>query len=142
VIETHEDYRIIPARPGDLSSIAEIELAAARLLTGHAPESVLAETTDVESLEGSRRSGRLWVALAGDVPVGFARVVLLEPEAAHLDEIDVHPHHGRRGIGRELVTTVLEWAAATGFRRGLDPAKRVMMERQCSKPVGRAGAAM
>ena len=46
-----------------------IELAAARLLVGHAPESVLNQTTSDEVLKAAERHGHLWVALAGDVPV-------------------------------------------------------------------------
>lgn len=29
---------------------------------------------------------------------------------AHLEEVDVHPDHGRRGIGTALVQRVCEWA--------------------------------
>ena len=165
-------YEISAARPDDLPLLATVELAAARLLRGHAPESVLAETTSQEELEDAQRRGHLWVALAEDVPVGFAHVKVLEPGVAHLDELDVHPDHGRRGLGKRLVTAVCEWAASAGYqsvtlatfrdvpwnmpfyarlefevipsneltpallavvrdeaRRGLDPARRVMMRR-------------
>jgi len=109
-------YQIGPARPSDLPRLPTIELAAARLLAGHAPESVLAETAGQEELEEAQRRGHLWVALAGEVPVGFAHVKVLEPDAAHLAEIDVHPEHGRRGLGRRLVMAVCAWAAAQGYR--------------------------
>lgn len=56
-------------------------------------------------------AGLLWVASTEAVPVGFAQVKLLESGSAHLDELDVHPEHGRRGLGRRLVTAVCEWAA-------------------------------
>ena len=105
-------YDIALARPGDLSHIAPIELAAARLLVGHAPEAVLEEITSNEDLQAAQRDGRLWVALSGDMPVGFAHVELLEPNAAHLEEIDVHPEHGRRGLGTQLVREVCRWAEA------------------------------
>jgi GNAT superfamily N-acetyltransferase len=91
--------------------LASIELAAARLLSGHAPESVLAETTAHDEFEHARRHGHLWVARANDGPVGFAHVRILEPGVAHLEEIDVHPDHGWRGIGTRLVSAVCEWAA-------------------------------
>lgn len=55
------------------------------------------------------------MALALDAPVGFAYVKLLEAGAAHLEELDVHPDHGRRGLGRRLVTAVCEWAAARRY---------------------------
>jgi len=50
------------------------------------------------------------------VPVGFAQVKILEAIVAHLDEIDVHPDHGRRGIGTRLVRTVCEWSALNGYQ--------------------------
>ena len=108
-------YTITAARLEDLSRLSAIELAAARLLEGHAPESVLNETTSLDVLKRAQREGRLWVALADDVPVGFAHVEMIEPEAAHLEEIDVHPDHGRRGLGAKLVCQVCQWAASNGY---------------------------
>jgi GNAT superfamily N-acetyltransferase len=109
-------YTIALARSKDLPLLPAIELAAARLLTGHAPESVLTETTPLELLKVAQARDRLWVALANDVPVGFAHVELLEPTLAHLEEIDVHPEHGQRGLGKRLVMAVCAWAAAAGYR--------------------------
>jgi GNAT superfamily N-acetyltransferase len=168
-------YIITPARERDLGLLSAIELAAAKLLIGHAPESVLKETTSQNVLEKAQREGHLWVALADDTPVGFAHVEVLEPNTAHLEEIDVSPEHGRRGIGTRLVTRVCEWAAGAGYqsvslttfrdvpwnmpfyarlgfkvvpasalsaalrgvvnderRRGLDPTRRVVMQRVCA----------
>jgi GNAT superfamily N-acetyltransferase len=109
-------YTITRARTKDLLLLPVIELAAARLLAGHAPESVLTETTADKVLKAAQAHGRLWVALADDVPVGFAHVEILEPTVAHLEEIDVHPNHGRRGLGRRLVMAVCAWAATAGYR--------------------------
>ena len=109
-------YQVTTARPSDLPWLPAIELAAARLLAGHAPESVLAATTDSEELAAAQRHGLLWVALADETPVGFAYVQLLEPAVAHLKEIDVLPAHGRHGLGTKLVKAVCQWAAGQGFR--------------------------
>src|SRR5262245_14046815 len=111
-------YIISSAREQDIELLAAIELAAARLLIGHAPESVLKETTSQDVLGKAQRDGHLWVALADDAPVGFAHVVVLEPNAAHLQELDVCPEHGRRGLGTRLVMHVCEWAAAAGYEAG------------------------
>lgn len=108
-------YRIAAARPTDLTSLPAVELAAARLLAGHAPSSVLVETTSPEALTRAQRDGHLWVVLADDAPVGFAHVEAIEPEAVHLEEIDVHPEHGRRGLGTTLVLHVCRWAVLNGF---------------------------
>ena len=114
--ETSEPvYKIAAARPRDLPRLPAIELAAATLLSGHAPASVLAETTSPTDLEDAQQRGHLWVALADDVPVGFAHIRVLQPGIAHLEEIDVHPEHGRRGLGKQLVTTVCRWAAINGY---------------------------
>jgi GNAT superfamily N-acetyltransferase len=108
-------YTIDVARPRDLPALAAIELAAAALLEGHAPASVLNETTDEAELRHAQAEGRLWVALDGDVPVGFAQVEILAPNLPHLEELGVHPAHGRRGIGAALVRTVCDWAERSGY---------------------------
>jgi GNAT superfamily N-acetyltransferase len=109
-------YRITTARPEDLQLLPAIELAAARLLAGSAPESALTETTSQADLEQAQSHGHLWVALADDRPVGFAHIEVLEPGVAHLEEIDVHPEHGRRGLGRRLVMAICEWARTAGYQ--------------------------
>jgi GNAT superfamily N-acetyltransferase len=111
-VRTH--YRITTARPEDVTRLPAIELAAARLLAGRAPESVLAETTPPDVLENAQREGHLWVVLADDVPVGFAHVELIGGDGVHLAEIDVHPEHGRRGLGTKLILQVCQWAASNG----------------------------
>jgi GNAT superfamily N-acetyltransferase len=98
-----------------LEALPAIELAAAKLLAGHAPESVLNEVTDRETLREAQSAGRLWVALSKDVPVGFALVEMLADDLPHLDEIDVHPLHARGGVGTALVKTVCEWTASSGY---------------------------
>jgi GNAT superfamily N-acetyltransferase len=108
------DYRIKPAREQDILLIPAIELSAARLLSGHAPESVLSENIAPEELLQALHRGHLWVALESDVPVGFAQLEELEPGVTHLKEIDVLPQHGRRGLGTRLVMAVCEWAAESG----------------------------
>src|SRR5262249_61046510 len=72
-------------------------------------------TDSEEVVARAQRDGRLLLALANDRPVGFAHVELLEPLAAHLEEIDVHPDHGRRGLGTRLIAAVSDWAASEGY---------------------------
>ena len=112
---TPPGYRIARARPEDLSLLPAIERAAAQLLRGYAPESVLNEVTDFATLADAARDGRLWVALAGGTPVGFALVEMLADDLPHLDEVDVEPSHGRRRLGTALVGAVCDWATASGF---------------------------
>lgn len=111
-----EKYSIILARANHIDALAAIERAAAVLLAGHAPASVLAETTDRRDFEEAQAAGRLWVAVLDDVPVGFAWVDLLPSGLPHLEEIDVAPRHGRQGVGAALVRAVCAWAAQAGHR--------------------------
>lgn len=108
-------YSIRPAQAEDVPALSAIELAAARLLKGHAPESVLAEITDVRRFTDAARDGRLWVAATGSIPVGFALVEMLADDLPHLEELDVDPSHGRRGLGTTLVRAVCEWATVSGY---------------------------
>ena len=114
MVGTRAQYEITLARPADLTALPPIELAAAQLLRGHAPESVLNETTSHHELQKACRDGRLWIARCDGEPVGFAHVELLESTGAHLEEIDVLPAHGRRGLGTGLVMAVCNWASARG----------------------------
>jgi len=99
-----------------LAAIGPIELAAASLFSeADLPPGIRYRVTDPEVLRDAQRDSRIWVALTGSsVPVGFALVTLIDDEA-HLDEVDVLPSHGRRGIGTELVNAVADWARCTGL---------------------------
>jgi GNAT superfamily N-acetyltransferase len=107
-------YSIVCARAHDIAHFAPIELAAATLLKGFAPEAVLAETTSEQDLKAAQQEGRLWSAIADERPVGFAHAELMAPDHAHLKEVDVHPDHGRRRLGTRLVLTACQWAARLG----------------------------
>ena len=111
------DYIIAPARVEDLTRVPIIELAAAQLLRGHAPDAVLQETSSEAELLIALREGRLWVALSNNLAVGYAQVQPIDSVTAHLEEVDVLPEHGQRGIGARLVTRVCDWAATNGYER-------------------------
>jgi GNAT superfamily N-acetyltransferase len=107
-------YSIGLARPEHLDALSGIELAAARMLPGHAPASVLQETTPRAEFERAQQEGRLWVAVVNETPVGFAHVEMLADGLPHLQEMDVAPDHGRRGIGTSLLRRVLARVAQAG----------------------------
>ncbi|MBN1531710.1 MAG: GNAT family N-acetyltransferase [Spirochaetes bacterium] len=67
-------------------------------------------------LSEAQLEGRLWVALADDVPVGFALVTMIARGHPHLQEMDVLPGHGRRGLGTALLRAVCAWASEKGYR--------------------------
>jgi ribosomal protein S18 acetylase RimI-like enzyme len=76
-------------------------------------------TTPPGAFERAQRDGQVWVAVttsddsqvATATVVGFAYTDILEG-ALHLEELDVLPAWGRRGIGRALVETVVADARA------------------------------
>lgn len=109
----HSDYHIRPAEPGDIPSLARIELdAAAQFRELGFEGDYIGEVEDPQNHADAQREGRLWVAVRGAEIAGFALAIVLGDGEAWLDEIDVHPSHGRRGIGRALVETVMAWARA------------------------------
>jgi GNAT superfamily N-acetyltransferase len=115
---TDWDVSIELAEPADVALLADIEVAAGALFAGQ-PVALDADPspTAVETLAEAQRAGRLWVARtpAGAV-VGFALVESLAGQP-HLEEMDVHPEFGRRGIGRRLLAAVQAWARDSRFAR-------------------------
>jgi len=112
---TQFGYSIVRAHPQHLPVLPAIELAAARLLRGYAPETALNETTDEATFADAASQGRLWVAPAAETPVGFALVEMLADDLPHLEELDVEPSHGRRGLGTALVRAVCDWVTVSGY---------------------------
>jgi GNAT superfamily N-acetyltransferase len=108
-------YTIEPARADDIAALPAIEVEASTLFSGSEVESaVLADSTTIEDFAAAQSAGLLWVARHSDgETVGFAFLELVDGQP-HLDEIDVLPSHGRRGVGRALVETVCAWAQQAG----------------------------
>ena len=76
--------------------------------------SVQDDVTSLEELSHAQAAGLLWLARGPDrEPIGFALVDLVDGEP-HLEEIDVDPAHGRRGVGRALLEAVCAWAREAG----------------------------
>ena len=99
-----------------LAAIGPIETAAATLFSeADLPAAIRYRVTATDVLHEAQDDARIWVALAdGGLPVGFAMATLVDNEA-HLDELNVLPNYGRRGIGTELVNAVTCWARNNGF---------------------------
>jgi GNAT superfamily N-acetyltransferase len=110
-----EPRRIRPARPEDVSLLPAIEWAAAQQFRAVGIDGAFLDSVKpVAAHLAAQAEGRLLVAEGDDgLPIGFALVEWLDG-TPHLEEIDVHPEHGRRGAGRALVAAVLAWAATRG----------------------------
>ena len=97
-------YLIRAATAADLPALGTIESRASELFHGLVPEEIPLDNVPPQTLSDACQNGRLFVAeaLEGDV-VGFALLLLLDDGSAHLEELDVLPEHGRRGVGRALI---------------------------------------
>jgi GNAT superfamily N-acetyltransferase len=107
------------AVPEDVLSLPEIERIAGLQFKAFPglgiPAEMYERPNSVETFAAAQRSGRLWVARAADgQPVGFALVTVIEGYA-HLDELDVLPAYGRRGVGTALLAAVCAWAGHAGY---------------------------
>ena len=110
-----ERFVVRPARPDDLPALPEVERRASALFAGYdVEEGVLADVTTLADFETAAARGLLWVAAdPDDAPVGFALAEMIDGNV-HLDELDVAPEFGRRGLGAALVREVCAYAERTG----------------------------
>jgi len=109
-------YSIERAGSDDLLHLPRIEREAGVLFAGLGiADSVLSDETSLEELQYAQERGLLWVARAqNNEVVGFALLEVIDDQL-HLEEIDVHPAHGRRGIGRALIEAVCAWGSSAGY---------------------------
>jgi Predicted acetyltransferase len=114
---TGDSYRISLASREELSSLQDIERAAGQLfINTDYPFIATDDPISCELLYQQYEKGMVWVAATSDnTPVGFAVALPLEG-LLHLEELAVHPSHGKRGIGTKLVLAVCEWAKQRKYR--------------------------
>jgi ribosomal protein S18 acetylase RimI-like enzyme len=102
----------------DLPFLPEIEAEAARRLKDIGMTTLYEQfapyVTSVETFAAYLAAGRLRVAIEDGRPVGFIMVSKID-DHAHIDEVDVLPDYGRRGIGRALMDRACNWAKAQGL---------------------------
>ena len=106
-------------RPDEFDALRGIEREAERAFSPEDLPLALrdATLTSDDELATALAQELLWAARdASGALVGFA-IALWLGEDLHLDELDVHPAHQRRGIGRELVGAVRAHAERRGARR-------------------------
>src|SRR5262249_4493876 len=110
------DVRIRLARAAELPELQRVEREAGARFRGLGLlDHLLDHSLALTELSAHQRAGRVWVAAGADErPLGFAVASVLDG-TAHLEELDVLPAAGRKGIGRRLVDTVCDWAKAQGF---------------------------
>ncbi len=127
--------------PDDVAALREVRLAAlldapAAFGSTYAREVAFADAEWVDRTErasqGPERS--MFLAWDGGVPVGIVGGFHagLDPSVVDLVAMWTAPTHRRSGVGRMLVSAVLDWATASGastvelgVTRGNDPAQRL-----------------
>ncbi len=109
-------YSVRLASPEEVDRIREIEDEAGALFSGLG---LIDETLDgsfpVEYLQRLVGMGQVWVACVDEtLPVGMA-IASVQEGAVYVEEMDVLPAHGRRGLGGRLLGSVCEWARSQGY---------------------------
>lgn len=107
-------YSISGAAAAEIPALIEIDLAAGQLFagTGLLPDADLLDHVPADILEDAIPGGHLAVVRDRDgTPAGFV-MTSMRPGTLYLDQISVHPAHGRRGLGAALVKWVIKDAAA------------------------------
>jgi len=103
-------HEVRDARPVDLTRLADVEAAADELF-------VPLGITDLPAPAAAEERAASWRVLVVGEPVqGFAVLELLDG-AVHLEQLSVHPAHGRRGIGGALLAATVEAAREHGADR-------------------------
>ncbi len=103
------------ARLEDVETMREIERAAGHLFSEIGMDGIAAHVPpEAVTLGDYIQQQRAWVAAVDDQPVGYALVDVVDG-CGHLEQVSVHPAHGRQGLGRMLIQTVIDWAEARGL---------------------------
>jgi GNAT superfamily N-acetyltransferase len=102
---------IRPMGPGDVGEVVDVSLAADTLFA----EAGLELPAD-DPREVLDHAERVLVAVLDDRVHGLAATITLDG-ATHLEQLAVHPDHGRRGIGGALLEAVCAAALARGRDR-------------------------
>ena len=109
-------YAIRSARIEELPLLAPIEQAAA-MRFHDTPYAFLAdgEPLPIAFIQQQFQAGQVWVAVdQHNVVIGFA-ITREVDRTLYLQEIDIAPEHGQRGLGTALIETVQAWGKGSGY---------------------------
>lgn len=113
-----EDYSITRSARDEIPALIAVDLAAGALFaeTGLLSEEALGDHVPEEVFEHALEENDLLVARdARGQPIGFA-LTSQRGGTLYLDQISVHPDHGRKGLGRALIARVIEAARERKLR--------------------------
>lgn len=103
------------ATTADLERIQEIEIAAAELFRAIGMDAIADDPPpSAEQLAAYIAAGTAWVATGPEV--GTIGYILVDGHAgwSHIEQVTVHPHYARRGVGAALIDHVDERARSQG----------------------------
>lgn len=108
-------YYIRIASEDEIDRLRDIEDKAGEMFLGLGLiDDSLDDGVPTQKLEWLIETGQVWVACTGaDQPVGFVIVSKMDG-AVYIEEMDVLPVHGRRGLGTRLLEHACEWAKQHG----------------------------
>jgi predicted N-acetyltransferase YhbS len=112
----NSSYKIRSARVEELPLLSQIEDSAAALFLD-TPYAFLVndEPLSLDFVQQQFHARQVWVAVdCHEIVVGYA-IAREVDNTLYLQQIDVEPEHGRRGIGSALVNTVCNWAKQQGY---------------------------
>jgi GNAT superfamily N-acetyltransferase len=109
-------YAIRSAQVEELTLLAHIEQSAAiRFLDTPYAFLVDAKPLPLDFVQQRFQAGQVWVVVdQKNTVIGYA-VTREVDDTLYLQEIDIEPKHGRKGLGYALVNTVRSWAKLSGY---------------------------
>jgi len=110
-------YTILPASLQHLLYLPDIEDAAGEIFPiEDLPEPLRSICLLPEDFENALNNDLLWVVVdESHIPIAFLLAKIID-KSMHIAEFDVHPDHGRRGVGSQLLDYVLAIARQRAFQ--------------------------
>lgn len=111
-----KSFSLRPARPDELHKLIAIDDAASELYAQAGLDLALTKdhpfvVAEAVRWAGAIEEGRAYVADDWqDEPIGFVTLRLVDGEP-YVDQLAVHPHAMRRGIGAALLRQAIAWSA-------------------------------
>lgn len=104
------------ARPEDVAQLPDLERAAGSACRDLGMASIADdEPPTTGALLSYQRAGRAWVATDdADQPIAYLLADEVD-DAAHIEQVSVHPDWARQGLGRGLLSTAASWAEQRGL---------------------------